>query len=146
MIRFSVANEIIFPLSHPVPFSLPLRYSGGETKRPFPFTSFFRWETRENPVNQLGARLKLGNCRASNDTASTFLDSRTATEPVISSRLLLPPLRNLHPLYRSLVPPRIVCRVVLQPSVVAECNATASAEAVVVTGQSRMHACRCKRR
>lgn len=40
---------------------------------------------------------KLGNCRASVDTTSAFLDSRTATEPVISSRLLLPPLRNLRP-------------------------------------------------
>lgn len=74
-------------------------------------------------MSQLGARLKLGNCRASVDTASASLDSRTATEPVISSRLLLPPPRDLHPpLYGSLEPPRIVCRVVLQPSVAVECN------------------------
>lgn len=66
--------------------------------------------------------LNWGNYRASVDTASASLDSRTATEPVISSRLLLPPPPDLHPLHRSLEPPRIVCRVVLQPSVAAECN------------------------
>lgn len=93
-------RNLFFLSPHRPLFPFRLRITGtpaAQRADPFPLTSVFRWETRGNPVNQFGARLKLGNCCASDDTASTFLDSRTATEPVISSRLLLPPPRNLHP-------------------------------------------------
>jgi len=70
--------------------------------------------------------------------ASASLDSRTATdcEPVISPRLCYPHLLVLTPL-------RSTHSVPQRTTTVA---AVVAAKAVVVTGQSRMHACRCKRR